>query len=93
MTYCAALLTDPYTKCGLTKVVCISNVADFLVHHTPNKYIGRLGLDAVRFQQQLDALLDIEQGRRSAAVFAKHTLSSASLILEKTITNGFVATL
>jgi SAM-dependent methyltransferase len=37
--------TDPYTQCGMTKVVCISRFDDFCLHHLPNAYCGKLGLD------------------------------------------------
>jgi SAM-dependent methyltransferase len=50
--------TDPYTQCGLRKVICLSHFNDFMVPHLPNKYIGsRLGLDASEFGKQLDVLL------------------------------------
>lgn len=32
--------TDPYTQCGLEKVIGISSLNDFLVHHLPNTYVG-----------------------------------------------------
>jgi 2-polyprenyl-3-methyl-5-hydroxy-6-metoxy-1,4-benzoquinol methylase len=51
--------TDPYTQCGFTKLICISHRRDFLVHHLPNKYVGRLGLDAAHFEYQVHALLRI----------------------------------
>ncbi len=49
--------TDPYTQCGLSKVICISHLEDFELHHLPNIYIGRLGLAAGEFQCQIQALL------------------------------------
>lgn len=45
--------TDPYTNCGLCKVLCISHLQDFLVHHMPNNYIGRLGTEEGVFLEQL----------------------------------------
>jgi 2-polyprenyl-3-methyl-5-hydroxy-6-metoxy-1,4-benzoquinol methylase len=51
--------TDPYTQCGFTKLICISHLKDFLVHHLPNKYVGRMGLDAAQFECQIRALLRI----------------------------------
>jgi len=51
--------TDPYTQCGFTKLICISHLKDFIVHHLPNKYIGKMGLDAVQFEYQIRALLKI----------------------------------
>jgi 2-polyprenyl-3-methyl-5-hydroxy-6-metoxy-1,4-benzoquinol methylase len=33
--------TEPYTQCGMKKVLCLSRFADFVVHHLPNKYCKR----------------------------------------------------
>ncbi|MBN1795979.1 MAG: polysaccharide pyruvyl transferase family protein [Sedimentisphaerales bacterium] len=48
--------TDPYTQCGFEKVICISDIDDFMLHHLPNHYIGNLGLDYKELQVQLKAL-------------------------------------
>jgi 2-polyprenyl-3-methyl-5-hydroxy-6-metoxy-1,4-benzoquinol methylase len=32
--------TDPYTVCGFRKLICISHLGNFLVHHLPDKYTG-----------------------------------------------------
>ncbi len=37
--------TDPYTQCGLTKLIPVSHIDDFTVHHMSNKYVGRIGVD------------------------------------------------
>jgi SAM-dependent methyltransferase len=52
--------TDIFTQCGFQKVLSVSNFEDFLVPHLPNKYLGKLGVDAVEFDRQVDAL----RGRR-----------------------------
>jgi len=52
--------TDPYTRCGFTKVICISHIQDFLLHHLPNKYLGNMGLEFREIYSQINALLDIE---------------------------------
>lgn len=49
--------TDPYTQCGLTKVICISRFQDFVLHHLPDIYIGKLGLESEEFHRQIAALL------------------------------------
>ncbi len=49
--------TDPYTQCGFTKVVCISHIEDFLLHHLPNRYVGRAGLRISEMKTQINALL------------------------------------
>jgi 2-polyprenyl-3-methyl-5-hydroxy-6-metoxy-1,4-benzoquinol methylase len=67
--------TDPYTQCGLTKLVCVSHFEDFLVHHLPDKYVGiGLGLNGLEFQTQIDALLRIGQnGCRPVSLFQTET--------------------
>lgn len=57
---CAAA-TDPYTRCGLKKMICISRMDDFVVHHLPNKYVGKLGLLREDFQVQVEALQQVAQ--------------------------------
>lgn len=52
--------TDPYTQCGLTKIVCVSRFEDFLVHHLPNKYVEvGLGVSDRELRRQLRTLLRI----------------------------------
>lgn len=59
--------TDPYTGCGMRKMICISHLNDFALPHLPNKYIGRMGLEASDFYRQLEALLAISRGESSPA--------------------------
>jgi 2-polyprenyl-3-methyl-5-hydroxy-6-metoxy-1,4-benzoquinol methylase len=54
--------TDPYTSCGFRKVICISALKEFLIHHLPNRYIGQLGLRITSFTEQIQTLLDIQRG-------------------------------
>ncbi len=35
--------TDPYTQCNFKKLICISQIEDFVLPHLPSKYIGKLG--------------------------------------------------
>ena len=56
--------TDPYTGCGMRKMICISHLDDFLLPHLPNNYIGRLGLEERELCRQVDALLAINRGER-----------------------------
>jgi 2-polyprenyl-3-methyl-5-hydroxy-6-metoxy-1,4-benzoquinol methylase len=51
--------TDPYTQCGLRKMICISHIDDFVVHHLPNKYIGKLGVHAREVHLQVAALTSV----------------------------------
>ena len=67
--------TDPYTQCGMTKLVCISHFEEFLVHHLPNKYVDiGFGLGGLEFGRQIDALLHHgENGCRSRSLFQTET--------------------
>ena len=48
--------TDPYTQCGVRKMICVSDLDDFLVHHLPNKYVGKVGIEQREFLCYRDAL-------------------------------------
>jgi|RhiMetdeSRZDD1v2_1073273.scaffolds.fasta_scaffold36147_7 SAM-dependent methyltransferase len=51
--------TDPYTQCGFTKLIPISHLADFTVHHLSNKYVDKVGVDEAEFNAQVDVLLEL----------------------------------
>lgn len=54
--------TDPYTQCGLQKLICVSQIDDFLIHHLPNKYCGtQFGVNDAEFRRQLRSLLEMPQ--------------------------------
>lgn len=55
--------TDPYTVCGFRKVICISALDDFVVHHLSNRYAGKWGISWEAFQAQVRIQLDIVEGR------------------------------
>ena len=58
--------TDPYTRCGFTKVMNVSRLEDFLLPHLPNKYVGALGTEYSSFRAQVEALKEIAAGKRAA---------------------------
>ncbi|HXT42302.1 MAG TPA: class I SAM-dependent methyltransferase [Candidatus Angelobacter sp.] len=58
--------TDPYTRCGFRKVVCISMLDDFLIRHMSNLYVERHGVSLDAFRQQVQTLTDICDGRHVA---------------------------
>ena len=62
---CAAA-TDPYTNCGFRKVICVSALEDFMVHHLPDKYVGQLDVPLDAFQEQVKTLLRIGSGEHPA---------------------------
>ena len=51
--------TDPYTQCGFTKLIPISHLDEFTVHHLSNKYVGRVGVDDREFWAQVQAMLQL----------------------------------
>lgn len=72
--------TDIYTQCGMRKLICVSHIDDFLVHHLPNKYVGtRFGIGETAFRAQVQALLDIECGIRPAASLLPPSADSDSV--------------
>ena len=54
--------TDPYTNCGFRKVVCISSLEDFLIHHLSNRYVNQLGISLPACQEQVQTLIEIRDG-------------------------------
>jgi SAM-dependent methyltransferase len=59
--------TDPYTRCGFRKVICISALEDFLIHHMPNRYVGQLGTPLFAFKEQVQTLMEIGDGNHPAS--------------------------
>lgn len=58
---CAAA-TDPYTSCGFRKVVCLSRLDRFLIHHMSNRYAAATGLPLADVQSQVRTLEAIQAG-------------------------------
>jgi len=58
--------TDPYTSCGFHKVICVSHLDDFLIHHLSNRYAQTLGPSREEFAIQVRALIEIGQGSHPA---------------------------
>jgi 2-polyprenyl-3-methyl-5-hydroxy-6-metoxy-1,4-benzoquinol methylase len=66
--------TDPYTRCGFRKLICISRLEEFSLHHLPNKYIGKLGISGGTLQRQVEALIKIGQnGSVPVSLFQSET--------------------
>jgi len=58
--------TDPYTRCGMRRVLPIDRLGDFTLPHLTNKYVGRMGLDSARMDRLVEALRQTHAGRRPA---------------------------
>ena len=59
-------ISDVYSECGLRRRICVSRIDDFLLHHLPNLYLDKLGVDEDEYRTQIDAVLRIGQGELSA---------------------------
>lgn len=67
--------TAPYLKNGLKKMICITRIDDFAVHHLPNTYIGELGVERAEVMIQVNALKQIEMKERpNCRLFEADTL-------------------
>lgn len=63
--------TDPYTVCGFRKVICISALDDFVVHHLSNRYAGKWGISWDEFKEQVQTQIDIVEGRHPASTLCE----------------------
>jgi SAM-dependent methyltransferase len=54
--------TDPYTVCGFRKVVCVSHIEDFLIHHLPDCYFAGLEVSLPSLKEQIQTLMNICAG-------------------------------
>jgi 2-polyprenyl-3-methyl-5-hydroxy-6-metoxy-1,4-benzoquinol methylase len=74
--------TDPYIQCGFTKVICISHLNDFDIHHLPDAYLkgtgliaeNSAGMDEEGYKLQMESLFNI---------LAKNKSDKALFITEK----------
>lgn len=71
--------TDPYTQCGFEKLICISHISEFLVHHLSDKYAGKYGLDENAFDDYLEALLRSRAEGQTEAPFKTDSSSLGGL--------------
>jgi len=58
--------TDPYTRCGFQKLICISHLDQFSLHHLPNVYRGKMGIERSDLEVQIKAMKQIEKGVKSS---------------------------
>jgi 2-polyprenyl-3-methyl-5-hydroxy-6-metoxy-1,4-benzoquinol methylase len=67
--------TDPYTRCGFRKMICVSHLEDFSVQHLPNnKHVIRPFRASSVFHRQIEALLNLEpNGRPCGLLFDPET--------------------
>jgi 2-polyprenyl-3-methyl-5-hydroxy-6-metoxy-1,4-benzoquinol methylase len=72
--------TDPYTQCGLRKLICISRLEDFMIHHLPNKYVGTsFGVDDRELRKQVNVLMRVGgNGHRPSSLFETETKLNAA---------------
>lgn len=65
--------TDPYTCCGFRKVICVSALEEFLIHHMSNRYVGQMGLPLDQFKEQIQTLWEIRNGAHPASQLVEVT--------------------
>jgi len=63
--------TDLYTQCGFRKLIAVSNLKPFLLHHLSDRYAGQMGLSFVEFEEQLRVLDSIQAGRHPATTLTE----------------------
>lgn len=66
----ATAATDPYTKCGFRKMICISDIEDFILPHLSNRYATKsvrpeLSVPAADVYAQLKALSSLSKNGKS----------------------------
>jgi 2-polyprenyl-3-methyl-5-hydroxy-6-metoxy-1,4-benzoquinol methylase len=67
---CESAATDPYTQCGFRKLICISHLSSFRVHHLPNKYVCiNLGIGEAELRRQVTSLLKIGRSKHRPTSF------------------------
>lgn len=64
--------TDPYTRCGFTKLICISHFKDFELHHLSDAYVGKSGINQQELISQIQALLEVAGGVRTRTELLEH---------------------
>lgn len=53
--------TDPYVGCGLRRVICLSRIDDFCLHHLADLYLGKLGIEFGLAQRELERLQSLDE--------------------------------
>jgi len=56
--------TAPYLIKGFKKMICLTRIDDFAVHHLPNTYIYKWGAESAEVKIQINALKQIEMEKR-----------------------------
>lgn len=80
--------TDPYTQCGMKKVICISHFDEFCLHHLPNVYWHYMGLPEAHVQREIQELLNEESASTvNGPLFRPDTLL-ADVTLDKQYYEG-----
>lgn len=75
--------TDPYTQCGFRKVICISDIRRFEIHHLPNVYAEKVGIGQAEYEAQVQLLKEIAAGQRSAAALFSTVKQAGTLDWDK----------
>ena len=73
--------TDPYTRCGFQKVICISDIKAFSLHHLPDVYLGRIGIYADEIDAQIERMRELllKEAPRGPLIPPRTLLDTAEL--------------
>lgn len=81
--------TDPYTQCGMKKLICISHLQEFKLHHLPDKYIGtRMTTHESAVRKQLEVLSSLDEKGYSACSLIQAETSLLHGFLSKNYYEG-----
>jgi 2-polyprenyl-3-methyl-5-hydroxy-6-metoxy-1,4-benzoquinol methylase len=75
--------TDPYTQCGFTKVLCVSHIEEFCLHHLPDIYLGRIGIDRREIDRQIAKLIEIEGSEEVCSTLVETSATLDGIVLDK----------
>ena len=75
--------TDIYTQCGFKKVICISHIEQFEVHHMPNIYYKKFGISSPDLHRMVDSLMKVKTDVRQDDSFFNSPYAPVSFHLAK----------
>ncbi len=65
--------SGPFLTGAVTRVVCVSAIDDFLLHHLPNLYLDRLGIQRAELDAQIEAITALVDDPAPARLFETTT--------------------
>jgi SAM-dependent methyltransferase len=66
--------SDIHTQCGLTRVICLTRIEDFIVPHLANKYFRNMGMPEAAFVEHVGAVARVgDRGAWTTSLFEPET--------------------